>query len=328
MSPQRERVPVDLRMRHQGKWVRFWRSVGLAHRQPDALRLTTDIEGLQGWVDRHKPSRAAKLDQPPPAKEDGTSPKAWHVVCEEHLSKARDMAAIPSVPSGYEYLHIAERESVHGMNQEERLIRAQSLREEVESKLKGSWRGRAISKLLGEDKAADVPAASLAEAMWHRNTNNRNMYRKLDEVRWQLAWLGLFIGALVLIAFVVALRRPELPTNDMGLLPYGVYLGLLGGFVSSALSAKGTDRKASVPEIGAEFYARIARGLLGAAASVPVYIAGVEGLVAIGTDHSKPWGLLLLCFISGFSERWFRRTVAAVAGEGDDRQARSDKDRK
>src|SRR5438552_13899474 len=112
-----------LAMKYEGRWVRFWRHVGLAHRQPDELRLTTDIESLQAWVDRHKPSQPAKQAHPPAgndrepqaAKNDGASPEPWHVVCEKHLIKARTMAAIPDVPSGYEYLHIAEREAVHGM---------------------------------------------------------------------------------------------------------------------------------------------------------------------------------------------------------------------
>lgn len=323
-------------MTHQGRWFRFWRVVGLAHRQPDELRLRTDIDDLQAWVDRHKPSKSAKQDQPPPpnarasqpAHEDAL-PEPWHVVCEKYLALARKMAEIPDVPSGYEYLHIAERESVSGMDQEERLIRAKSLRVEVESKMKGNWRGSAISKLLDKEGATDVPAAALAEAIGHRNTNDRNMHRKMDKVRWQLAWLGLFIGVLVLIAFGVTLQAPDLPTSDIGLLPYGIYLGLLGGFVSSAMSAKGIDRKASVPEIGVEFYARIARGLLGAAASVPVYIVGVEDLITIGTaEHFRPWGLLLLCFVAGFSERWFRRTVAATTGDVDNKQAKSDQDQK
>jgi hypothetical protein len=152
------------------------------------------------------------------------------------------------------------------------------------------------------------------------------MHRKMDKVRWQLAWLGLFIGVLVLFACAATLWKPELPTGNVGLLPYCIYLGLLGGLMSSAMAAKSTDRKASVPEIGVEFYARIARSLLGAAASIPAYIAGVEGIVTIGSsESSKTWGLLLLCFISGFSERWFRGIVAAVAG-GERTQEKSDKD--
>jgi hypothetical protein len=80
--------------------------------------------------------------------------------------------------------------------------------------------------------------------------------------------------------------EPEMPTGNVSLLPYCIYLGLLGGLMSSAMLAKSTDRKASVQEIGAESYARIARSLLGAAASIPAYIAGVEGIVTIGRSES------------------------------------------
>jgi hypothetical protein len=191
------------------------------------------------------------------------------------------------------------------------------LRKEVPSKLKDGWRGQAICELLGKDDVTDVPAKSLAEAVWHRNTHERNMHRKTDQIRCQLAWLCLFIGVLAAIAALVGATRPEFPDSDLGLLPYGIFLGLLGGLMSSAMSASGTDRKARVPEIAAEFYARIARALLGAAASVPVYIAAAGGLVTIGTEGFKPWGLLLLCFVAGFSERWFRRTVAAITGDGE-----------
>ena len=117
----------------------------MAHRQPDELRLTTDIEGLQAWVDRHKPSESAK---------------------QAHAPKARAMPAIPDVPSGYEYLHIAEREAVHGLDKEKRRLRAQSMREEVESKLKDSWRGKAMfarSRLSGME-ARDSYTASKAAA--------------------------------------------------------------------------------------------------------------------------------------------------------------------
>jgi hypothetical protein len=245
------------------------------------------------------------------------------------LKKATVRAKQGDVSAGYEDLHIAEREAVPGMTDEERMVRAQSLRVEVHKKLTGEWRGTAIQDLLGNENTTPVSAAALADAINHRNTHDRNMHRKMDKVRWQLAWLGFFIGGLVAVAFVVGLRMTDLPTVDLSLLPYCIYLGLLGGLMSSAMSAKGTDRRARVPEIGVEFYARVARSLLGAAASIPVYIAGVEGIVTIGgSEHSKSWGLLLLCFISGFSERWFRSTVAAVSGEEAKKPAESDKDQK
>ncbi|MGV7241503.1 hypothetical protein [Caballeronia sp. M23-90] len=309
-----------------GRWMRIWRHVGLAHRQPDRLRLLSDIERKQAWVNQHKPADA--VSQKP-----DDWPKFWYVECDALLKKARAKAVQGDVSGGYENLHTVEREAVSGMSEEERAVEAKALRVEVKKKLSADWRGTVIMHLLGEEKpCAEIPegegtegekttvavsVAALAEAIHHRNTHDRNMHRKMDKVRWQLAWLGLFIGALVLTAIVVGiwLRNATLPAGDLALLPFCIYLGLLGGLMSSAMSAKGTDRNARTPEIGVEFYALVARSLLGAAASIPVYIAGLEGIVTVGgTEHSKTWGLLLLCFIAGFSERWFRGTVAAVSG--------------
>jgi len=100
------------------------------------------------------------------------------------------MVASADIPSGYEFLHTAEREAVYGMTKEERLITAKSLREEVASKLTNSWRARTVGKLLGDDSNPDVPAEALAEALVHRNTNDRNMgfsYFSCQKWRWPRA---------------------------------------------------------------------------------------------------------------------------------------------
>ena len=182
-------------MTRNGSLARFLGGTGLAQRQPDGRRLQTDIEGLQAWIDSHRPATATNGNPPPPVdkqtfspviKDDGVACR-WFEVCERYLEKARD-AAKHDVASGYEYLHIAERESVAGMSKTERQIRAQSLRAEIE-KLRGSWRADAMKGLLGND-SVDVSAESLAEAVWHRNTYDRNGHRKADKLRWQLAWLG------------------------------------------------------------------------------------------------------------------------------------------
>ena len=131
----------------------------------------------------------------------------------------------------------------------------------------------------------------------------------------------------MLIAFVFAVRGLPADFKDVDLLPYCIYLGLLGGFVSSSISVRGMDRRARVPEVEVEFYAAIARGLLGAATSIPVYAIGKAGLVAIGGEVSETWGLLLLCFISGFSERWFLNTVGVVSPDAS-KQPDSDKNRR
>lgn len=278
---------------------------------------TADVESSRERVNAHKVA--------------GPDTKLRFQICLDYLTLARDAANANDVASGYEYLNIAEREAVFLMTRMERKVRAQSLRTEARNtdKFRNSWRIQAILSLLEAGRAdnstgtiaaerdIDVLPEALAEAVAHRNTLDRNSHRKTDKVRWQLAWLGFIVGSLVLIALAFVIRCP-LPTdpNKMNLLAYGIYLGLLGGFVSSAITQRTADRKARVPEIEVSFYAALARGFLGAATSIPVYLLVKAGLITVGnTESSFTWGLLLLCFLAGFSERWFLNAVTSVAPE-------------
>jgi hypothetical protein len=329
---------------------RFWRVLlllGLAQRQPDAVRLASDVEGLRAWlyahrcalpggggVTQHSAGAATGTECPATHGEAVAGAPSWRErrfqLCRDYLDLATKAAHANHVASGYEYLHIAEREAVFLMSPVERQVRAQSLRAEAGSndKFGNSWRTQAILGLLkaGRNEAfsadppseadADISPEALAEAVEHRNTLYRNEHRKTDKTRWQLAWLGLIVGALVLLAFAVVLLAP-LPADlaRMNLLPHCIYLGLLGGFVSSAITQRTADRKVSVPEIEVSFYAAMARGALGAATSIPVFILVKAGLVTVAgaTEATASWGLLFLCFLAGFSERWFLSAVTSVA---------------
>jgi hypothetical protein len=221
-------------MKRVGLLKRFLMRVGLAQHQPDGVRLGTDIDSLQAWVDRHKPPAGTAGGPPPPL-----SP--WFENCQNYLLKARQAVDANAIASGYEYLHIAERESVFGMTQTERKVWAQSLIAEAAAaeKFGSSWRVQAIKRLLDQDQTdsspnqpqnecgTDVLAEALAEAIAHRNTLDRNGHRKTDRTRWQLAWLGSIVGVLVLAAFlfVLAGRLPP-DLENVNLLPYCIYLGL------------------------------------------------------------------------------------------------------
>ena len=79
------------------------------------------------------------------------------------------------------------------------------------------------------------------------------------------------------------------------------------------MSTRATQLKESVPDIEVQFYARIARGLLGSAMSIPTYFLLKSGLLKFGVPQSENWGILLFCFVAGFSERWFKGAIAAIA---------------
>lgn len=297
---------------------RFLMHLGLAQHQPDAVRLATDVASLRAWVE-------ARGDVCPCAKPRSDT-------CLRYLTLACDAVDRHNVASGYEYLHIADREAIFLMTTTERKVRAQSLKAEAGStKFANSWRVKAILSLLETGRTespkrflfcrqgdTEILPEALAEAVAHQNTLVRNDHRKTDKTRWQLAWLGFIVWVLVLIAFCFAIKVP-LPDDLQfkNLLPICIYLGLLGGFVSSAITQRTADRKTRVPEIEVSFYAALARGALGAATSIPVYILFKAGLIHVGSaaDKSAGWGLLLLCFLAGFSERWFLSSVTSVAGD-------------
>ncbi|MBO9647575.1 MAG: hypothetical protein J7605_03630 [Variovorax sp.] len=308
-------------MKNIGRVRRLLMRLGLAQHQPDPLRLLTDIASLRASVHAR-----VCVDDP--------RTKLHREIGLRYLTLACDAARAHDVASGYEYLHIADREAVFLMTRAERKVRAQSLEAEARSadKFGTSWRSRAILSLLEMGRTEspkrfpfcsrdDILPEALAEAVAHQNTLVRNEHRKTDKMRWQLAWLGFIVLVLVLMALGFAFKQHLADDlNGVNLLAVCIYLGLLGGFISSAITQRTADRKMRVPEMEVGFYAALARGALGAATSIPVYVLARSGLIAVGAPGlSQTWGVLFLCFFAGFSERWFLKTVTSAAP--DDKRA-------
>ena len=154
-------------MQHTGKWLRMWQRLGLAQHQPDLVRLETDVDGMQAWLNAHEaraltPSDAKdpKEDRPhaQPGADSNLHPSpmepasaigpSWFEICNWCLDKAREAVECRNAASGYEYFHIAEREAVFGMSDQERAARSISLLAEFRRKYKESWRGEAVISLL------------------------------------------------------------------------------------------------------------------------------------------------------------------------------------
>lgn len=161
------------------------------------------------------------------------------------------------------------------------------------------------------------------EAIWHRNTGDRNRHRKLDRLRWQLSLVSilitLFVATAVIAAHLVSAGKLVLGKVDFLAFPEAVYVGLLGGFLSAAFSIRKSNQYAKVPEIQNDLYLALARGMTGAAAAIPVYILVRLQIISIARGDFAPWDLLFLCFLAGFSERWFLSAVASVASGKDNR---------
>jgi hypothetical protein len=297
---------------------RLWRLLGLGLRQTEKERLLTDIAGLEAAIARYKQNTS-------------TSDRTWEQRCALEIDMAKRAANKGMVGSGYEHFHNAERESVPGMNSEERRARAMTiLREAADKKFQSPWRRSAVYDLLGEKPLSDgsLPSGAanallqvskelLMESILHRNTGDRNRHRKLDRLRWQLSSLSLLIAFFVVAAVVAARYLDWAGVLDLSLFPEAVFLGSLGGLLSAALSARKSNQYATVPEIQNDWYLTVARGMTGGAVAIPVYVLVKWGIIAIPKGDHGPWDLLFLCFLAGFSERWFLGVVGSAASGKD-----------
>ena len=304
--------------------TRMWRAIFFS--QSERERLVTDIDALAAVAVNYRS-------------------KAWNKrAFQDVLTRARLHAAHGDVDSGYETLHIAERQSASGMSPEELRAKAVSLAFEIDRKMGTHWRGRASIEMLmdagllerdpekGKPRfpvAGDPsralppidPRDAVADAIWHRNTFDRNSHRKTDQLHAQLIFIGCFLLLQILIIFVVSAKHPidlSKTASTSDLLPVCIALGLLGGTLSSAIFVNALDRARSFQELGHAWAFSLARALIGCAASIPVYLVASAHLINVGGKDSEVLGILLPCFLDGFSERWFLHIIPSAprSGEG------------
>lgn len=235
--------------------------------------------------------------------------RAWVESCIAHVANAKKALDRCDVGSGYQSLLNAEREAVPLMPVDERRARVISLRNEVNVKLADSWRRDSV-RLLLEGKPEEVAAEAIREAMFHRNTHSQNIYRKIELLRRQLVFIGALLVALLLIAIGVgvsgglAVLEQKDPASG-NLLPFAIYMGVLGGTLSAAISVSHTDASAKIPDVQRTRLIALARSALGGTAAVAVFLLIQGNVVKLMEAPFTPWGVLFFCFLAGFSERWF-----------------------
>jgi len=265
-------------------------------------RLAADIEDFEAAFARYRIQ----------ATKDG-SDRAWVESCSAHLINAKKSLEHCDVDSGYQSLLNAEREAVPLMPEGERRARVVSLYNEVKVKLGNSWRGNSV-RLLLEGKPEEVPSEAIREALFHRNTHSQNIYRKVELLRRQLVFIGGLLVVLLLIAIVVGASGglAKLDQNgpiSSGLLPFAIYMGVLGGTLSAAISVSHTGTSAKIPDVQRTRLITLARSALGGGAAVAVFLLIQGNVVKLMNAPFTPWAMLFFCFLAGFSERWFLSTL-------------------
>ncbi len=241
--------------------------------------------------------------------------------CDALLAHAATAARERAAFVAYECLQRIERERVLAMNEDERRAQMALVLAEGRAKL-GRWRQEAAEALAMQTRGEAPSVAVLQALMRNLHVAHQNHHHKIALLRQQLPALVLMLGAAVLFFAAWALlggfdwvARDDVDVTVGMLLVSGVLMGFFGGLVSFAFNWLRADLSARIPDLRAQRWLSFARPAIGAAVAVPIVLFVESGLVNLG--QLTPALVLALCFLGGFSERWFMAQIERVAGRKD-----------
>lgn len=151
---------------------------------------------------------------------------------------------------------------------------------------------------------------------------SQNQQQKIALIRQQSRYLlGLFIPTLALVLVVgycggfdwtlstTNVKATEGVPSLGQLLVSGALIGFFGGLMSIAFALSKSDRTLKIPMIRSALSIQTLRPVLGAAAAIPVVFLVKAGFIDMGDKGYM--ALASLCFLAGFSERWFIEKIDA-----------------
>ena len=245
---------------------------------------------------------------------------------QKHLDLAQAAAKARRVNEGWGHLHEAERLEVALYDADELKAMVVDLRTEARDSRKfGKWRRNAILEHLAGDQGLPVKACDVQHALGLRSEHFDNVYSKIDETLFWIAWAS---GAVVFILAVLlagaAYGWIPVGPGTVNLMAIAVLMGAMGGALSTGLSLARTDPNRSIPDLLMEGSVTAFRPILGGAMAAVTFVfikAGLLDFLASGMSE-KSWLMASFAFIAGYSERWF---IGIVNRLTDERATKDDK---
>lgn len=267
---------------------RFLDGIASAHRSADRQRLSAAL------VDAARAIRAKRDDG---AAADG----ALLTRCEALLQSARAAAESATHLVAWNCLHQIERELAAAMDESQR--RAALVAYRAEAGALGHLPRAAIEALAGEGGGSTADLQALMRIA-HAAREER-LYRA-EQARRQVAALTtlLMIAVVFLSGWALAggfewILHEDVEVTLAMALVNGMLFGFLGGLLSLVFGLLRGDGRGGV------WAATIARPFVGAVVAIPIAFFLQSGLLNLG--NVTPALDLALCFLGGFSERWFVR---------------------
>ena len=238
--------------------------------------------------------------------------------CDALLARALSAAGERRPYVAWDCLQQIDRERVLAFSEDERRAELALLLAESRSRLSG-WRHEA-AEALAVAACGEAPSVALLQAMM-RNVHAAQQDRQhnIALIRQQLPVLVTTL--IVAVAFFCFwgllggfdwLARDDVEVTVGMILVSGVLMGFFGGLVSFAFNWLRADLSARSPDLRAQRWLSFARPVIGAAVAVPIVLFVESGLINLG--QLSPALVLALCFVGGFSERWFVGQIESIAG--------------
>ncbi len=241
--------------------------------------------------------------------------------CDALLARATTAASERRSYVAWDCLQQIDRERVLAMSEDERRAEMALVLAESRSKLAG-WRNEAAEALASSARGEAPSVAVLQALMGNVHAAQQNQQHKIALIRQQLPVLVsmlaaavVFFGFWALLGGFDWLARDDVQVTVGMIVVSGVLMGFFGGLVSYAFNWLRVDLSARIPDLRAQRWLSFARPAIGAAVAIPIVLFVESGLINLG--QLSPALVLALCFLGGFSERWFVGQIERIAGKGD-----------
>lgn len=238
--------------------------------------------------------------------------------CEALLARAIAAAGERRFFVAWDCLQQIDRERVLAASDEERRAEMALYLAESRSKLTG-WRHEAAEALALAARGEAPSVAVLQALMRNVHAAQQNRQHKIALLRQQLpALVTMLVAAVAFFGFWALLggfdwlARDDIQVTVGMILVSGVLMGFFGGLVSFAFNWLRVDLSARIPDLRAQRWLSFARPVIGAVVAVPIVLFVESGLINLG--QLSPALVLALCFLGGFSERWFVSQIERISG--------------
>jgi hypothetical protein len=250
-------------------------------------------------------------------KEDEIKSQKWYQLAAQSLAEAEINLNRGDIDNGWKSFNAAMRAEIYILNKDQLRIRAEILKYESEKLF--SWRKKSIESLLEnfEPERTDASEKVFQAALIRDEYFNNQVYKAglIKNHMFILFWAAVIDIFLIFMNWFIYSYSG---IKNLHLVIFCILFGMLGSIFSSALKLKGASMSSRIPEFINDFKITFLRIIIGGLSAILFYLifySSFFSLIFNLGNHTNHYTLLVLAFLSGFSERLVLKAAEAVTNE-------------